>query len=609
MKNIALYFSLLLSSLLLGQEQCSDQFSFSRDSSENSQPYNHLAFQNDPCRFQFAIVTDRTGGHRPGVFMDGVNKLNLMQPEFVMSVGDLIEGYTLDTSELRRQWDEFESFVDHLEMPFFYVPGNHDITNAVMEEVWLKRFGATYYHFTYKDVLFVCLNSEDQRRGAGRGTFSDEQFKYVKKVLEQNKEVRWTMIFMHQPLWHQRDTKRWNDMEQLLAQRNHTVYAGHEHRYVKRTRNNGKYFTLATTGGGSGLRGAELGEFDHMMWVTMTDNGPIMANLDLNGIWTEDVVTEETKSLIEKFSVQSPIQIEPLFYNESAPFTQGKLKVKVTNDENIPMRITCSTENSANLALFSEKQKLEIAPNSVAFLELELLAKGEGSLEPATLKVEMQLGADGEPALVKYPYSFKLKPVKSFDLKKAKQSPKIDGKTKEWGELAYHFEEHEGEMQMDFDISYDEDYIYIAARVKDSLIESYGEGATWRQDNLSIIANASKMSRAAVSVGYEWYATEFVQQLSPANAETPSVKYRDNLPKGTKMICLQTDYGYEGELAIPLSYVRSLQGEDWQSLRLNIGVDDKDGADHMARYSWMPAWRNADNFVGSGMFFKSEDYR
>ena len=53
--------------------------------------------------------------------MDGVNKLNLLQPEFVISVGDLIEGYTENQKELNRQWDEFDGFVKQLQMPFFYI--------------------------------------------------------------------------------------------------------------------------------------------------------------------------------------------------------------------------------------------------------------------------------------------------------------------------------------------------------------------------------------------------------------------------------------------------------------------------------------------------------
>ena len=59
-----------------------------------------------------------------------------MRPEFVVSVGDLIEGYTDDPAVLDREWDEFEGFVGRLQMPFFYVPGNHDMSNAVMAEEW-----------------------------------------------------------------------------------------------------------------------------------------------------------------------------------------------------------------------------------------------------------------------------------------------------------------------------------------------------------------------------------------------------------------------------------------------------------------------------------------
>ena len=59
---------------------------------EGSKPYTHLKFQNDPDNFQFAVISDLAGGNRPGVFPAAVDLLNLLQPEFVMSVGDFIEG-------------------------------------------------------------------------------------------------------------------------------------------------------------------------------------------------------------------------------------------------------------------------------------------------------------------------------------------------------------------------------------------------------------------------------------------------------------------------------------------------------------------------------------
>ena len=125
------------------------------DQSGSVFPWSHLEVNNDPDNFQFAIVTDRTGGHRDGVFMDAVKKLNLLQPEFVVSVGDLIEGYTRNEERIYMEWDEFNGFIKKLEMPFFYVPGNHDYINDVMARIWEEKFGPSYYHFVYRDVLFL----------------------------------------------------------------------------------------------------------------------------------------------------------------------------------------------------------------------------------------------------------------------------------------------------------------------------------------------------------------------------------------------------------------------------------------------------------------------
>src|SRR6188508_2121612 len=78
-------------------------------------PWTSLKFNNNPDQFQFAVVGDRTGKHRPGVFEKGIDKLNLLQPEFVVSVGDLIEGYTKDEAEIDQEWDEIQEFVAKLQ--------------------------------------------------------------------------------------------------------------------------------------------------------------------------------------------------------------------------------------------------------------------------------------------------------------------------------------------------------------------------------------------------------------------------------------------------------------------------------------------------------------
>src|SRR5207244_9916688 len=91
---------------------------------EARNPWTRTDLNNDRDEFQFAIVSDRTGGHRSKIFSQAIARLNLLQPEFVVSVGDLIEGGGNDTKRLNTQWQEFDGYVAQLHMPFFYVPGN-----------------------------------------------------------------------------------------------------------------------------------------------------------------------------------------------------------------------------------------------------------------------------------------------------------------------------------------------------------------------------------------------------------------------------------------------------------------------------------------------------
>ena len=95
-------------------------------------------------------------------------------------------------------------------------------------------------------------------------------------------------MFLHKPLWRKPETlENWRKVELLLADRQYTVFAGHRHIYSKSMRNNRPYYILATTGADEPA-GLDECEFDHIVWVTMTDDGPIMANLLLEGILDDE---------------------------------------------------------------------------------------------------------------------------------------------------------------------------------------------------------------------------------------------------------------------------------------------------------------------------------
>ena len=238
--------------------------------------------------FRFAILADRTGAPRAGVFESAVEKLVRLRPEFVLSVGDLIGGYTRDPAQAHSEWNELEAIIAQLPMRFYYVPGNHDISNETMLDVWKQRRGDPWYSFVHERVLFLVLHTEDLP-GGGIGP---AQAAFVRRALQQHRRARWTLVFMHRPLWFYAERQGYEQIEDALAGRNYTVFSGHHHAYLKGERQGMAHYILATSGGKSALRGAEYGEFDHVTWVTMTPAGPVVVNLALDGIIADDVVLE-----------------------------------------------------------------------------------------------------------------------------------------------------------------------------------------------------------------------------------------------------------------------------------------------------------------------------
>jgi 3',5'-cyclic AMP phosphodiesterase CpdA len=585
------------------------------DRSGSVHPWSHLEVNNDPENFQFAIVTDRTGGHRPGVFMDAVNKLNLLQPEFVVSVGDLIEGYTRNEKVIYQQWDEFNGFIDKLEMPFFYVPGNHDYINDVMARIWEEKFGPSYYHFVYKDVLFLCLNSEEATRGANMGGIEKSQYEYIQKVLEENREVRWTLVFMHQPLWILDNTRHWKDVADLLKDRKHTVFAGHHHHYVKYTRNNSKYIMLATTGGTSRLRGPNFGEFDHVVWVTMTAEGPVIANLLLEGIWHENVVTEELNELIGT----KRIKIEPVF--EEVSFQEGDFKIKITNDANYPMWTVFRFGSSRHLYPEIVEYQKTIPPNSVDQVDVNLtLSKNVRlrDIEPIPLFAWFVYQyEDGRE--IKLDDKFTLAPVKKETFGRPETEVVLDGKLEEWPGLPFRGDyrsvltddvgDYAGDYDAhyEFNVMYDEKYLYLGMAVWDDELVKEKDGSFWDQDAVLVFLDARPALVSANGRGENRFKDYFYLNLTPSTSRraNPDIYQEERLPEGTRLVTRKSVQGFDMELAVPLSYVRSKGGADWESIRLNVCYYDVDENSARTGLWWYPQWTSDDNFIGSGMLFRT----
>ena len=317
MKRNAIYVSILC--VLLGCSPSPDspgERDFRHDVTGEALPWTNKNFDAAEEKFTFAIFSDLTGGERERIFEIAIAQLSLLRPEFIINVGDLIEGSTEDPVDVDSQWNSFDERAAKAKAPVFYVGGNHDLTGEFLQGVWDERYGRSYYHFVYKNTLFLVLNTEDNtpekmqeifaaRNDAlkvaeeeGRDAFAEtkyvnmpenaagnislEQSQYFQAAIAANPDVLWTFLFMHKSPWLREDLTAFTDIEDALADRPYTVFNGHVHVYEQIERRGRDYIRLATTGG---VQLPDEGRsMDHVTLVTVGESGADIANLLLEGI-------------------------------------------------------------------------------------------------------------------------------------------------------------------------------------------------------------------------------------------------------------------------------------------------------------------------------------
>lgn len=602
-----------------------------------ARPWTGLDANDAEADFHFAIVSDRTGGARPGVFASAIPKVNVLEPAFVVSVGDLIEGYTEDPAQIKREWDEFEGFVAGFETPFFYVAGNHDMNNAVMAEAWRARFGPSYYRFVYRDVLFLVLNSElFQMVGTKEslpGPWSqEEQLAFVEETLAEFPDPRWTIVLVHQPLWdYPTVLDDWLSLEAMLGERDYTVFAGHRHRYVRHVRNDRKYITLATTGGGSGLRGEIYGEFDQVALVTMTDAGPRLANLRLDGIAGDDLVTGPVRDAVANLSraVRSlPGQ------GSGDTFDSGSVAFEVTNRGDQELRVGYHVDAGPDLTYTGPSGSSVVAPGDAVRVEFPLAAATPtawANLRPGRVSWSLQTTAGEQP--VNLSATSALLPVAPLPLPSG-PAPTVDGDLGDWGELRYRVGSQGDvtsrglaptDLTYRFDVREAGGDLYFAARVFDDEILASPDRGPRLQDAVLVFADARpNPARSADMSLYEAAATGNLASIAIGYvtlveaAQAPDLRFLSASLAAVEGRATRTADGYAVEARVDGAFLDEHAGEPWRTVRLGVAaVDwDDDGAGNRiawhyagsagAALHWQPNRFGEASVAGSGTFVRMD---
>lgn len=617
-------FVLLLSvvSLIAGFSVNAQDFIPPRETEELDRlPWTQKPFLNNSDHFQFAVVTDRTGGHRDGIFEEAVQKLNMMQPEFVMSVGDLVEGYFDNADQSDREWTQFNSLVDDLDMRFFYVPGNHDIWSPFGRKAWEDRFGTSYYHFVYKNVLFLAINSEDGRST----TMGPDQIQYFLDVLEQHKDVTWTLVFLHKPMWYYEETgdreTGWQPIEDALKDRKHTVFAGHRHRYISFNRNDTRYIQLATTGGGSELTGPIHGRFDHFVWITMTPEGPILANLLLDGILDADISNEQSNAIINNLSRSFEVSLNPIHTNPGDVY-QWQTELTVRNKADIPMEFSGGFQEDDVFAPIPSTFTTMVEPNgewrkTIAFERMSHWPMTSDKILPFHYNVVHHPEAVPGPVLWEqtiFAAAEAPRAIPTLD-----HTITIDGQSGDWDRFDWIMEDPLAmsgaknlwsgpeDLSYAFSLRTDDKHLYIGIEVQDDHVIDKGAVRTGSQDYFQFTIDARPQNTwGDRSSGDDWYQEPLGFFASASNGTDANQVFGPDEVEVNGMGRINDD-GYFFECAIAHASLDKCAGGTWKDLRINFAVTDVDvHTGSRTTLWWRPSWTSSASYSKSGHFVRSE---
>jgi len=328
--------------------------------------------------YQFAILSDRTGGHVPGVYAQVIREINLLNPDFVITVGDHIEGYGEDYERSEAEWDSLLLLVGEVEAPLYLAPGNHDIWDDHSEEMYRRRTGfEPYFSFDHENTHFVVL---DDSRCDVVEDFDDEQLDWLIRDLARNREAEHIFVFFHKPLWTQTLVLGNPDLlhNVFVEYGVDAVFCGHLHHYFS-TEFDGIHYTVMGSSGGGMYRTEEQpvtrGEFFQFGWVSVWESDHELAIVHMGNIYPRSVVTSDDLSEIQR--VESDlIDIEPIRIVENASL-RAPVEVAIENVSERTIDDVIEWDVPAGWAVDPEETAVAVEPGSTGVYTFVMMNPGE----------------------------------------------------------------------------------------------------------------------------------------------------------------------------------------------------------------------------------------
>ncbi|MEW6684815.1 MAG: metallophosphoesterase [Candidatus Edwardsbacteria bacterium] len=441
------------------------------------------------AKFHFAIIGDNTGGHEPGILLQVLTEIERLNPDFVICVGDLIEGYSQNPKEIQAQWDTLQTILKILNEPFYFVPGNHDIQDEMSEKIYIKNTCVQpHYSFNYQNNHFIVL---DNSRFESGEEISAEQWNWLKDDLEKNKNAENVFCFFHKPFWaealeQKKNTEKWHELFKQYGVKG--VFSGHWHSYF-RTFWDGINYTAVGSSGASLKEDLPRGKFYQFLWVTVDGKSVQITPIKLGNIFSSDILTFYEREEI-KFIESTSLEISPITLPEKGKDNRFSFTVKIKNlrDTLLEGELKCEQINPA-WTITPTQAKYSLAPGAEMPLHFLATLKDNSLLYPLpSFTTEYPYGKDKVCKMEKRLFVHKI-----GSCSKVGKPPVIDGLLDDncWGKIKplKTFGAMDGSVTKveptEIYLGYDEQNLYIAARCYESHPEKIKTEAA-KRDELTI---------------------------------------------------------------------------------------------------------------------------